>query len=237
MAVVYSVREPGDPPPGRLVFGRVHPGAARRDPALRRNADHLGHHQRGTACRLAAEMDQVEVGRRAIAGRVHIHRRDDDPVLELQVAQPDRLEHRRNDLARAQPAPLAVGREPRVDARGELRITQPQVLVGDPAAPGDDVEGELLGVLVRVLTEVLEPFQAGLRGALGGLDDRAALGLVGGQGGIDVGLLVQARGERQRVLHRQLGARADGEVRGVRGVAEQHHVVGAASYGSATCRS
>ena len=33
-----------------------------------------------------------------------------------------------------------------------------------------------------------------------------------------------SRGQRDRVLHGQLGARADGEVRGVRGVAEQHQV-------------
>ena len=37
-------------------------------------------------------------------------------------------------------------------------------------------------------------------------------------------MLVQARGQREGVLHRQLGAGADREVRGVGGVAEQHDV-------------
>ena len=40
-----------------------------------------------------------------------------------------------------------------------------------------------------------------------------------------VGRLVQAGGQGERVLHGQLGAGADGEVRGVGGVAEQHDVV------------
>ena len=37
-----------------------------------------------------------------------------------------------------------------------------------------------------------------------------------------VDLLVQARREGERVLHRELGAGADREVRGVGGVAEEH---------------
>ena len=37
-------------------------------------------------------------------------------------------------------------------------------------------------------------------------------------------MLVQAGGQRERVLHGELGARADREVGGVGGIAEQHHV-------------
>ena len=80
-------------------------------------------------------------------------------------------------------------------------------------------------VLVDVLAEVLEPLQARLRGALGGQHDGLALALVRVEGGVDRRLLVQAGGERQGVLHGELGARADGEVRGVGGVAEQHDVL------------
>ncbi len=196
----------------------------------------------------------MEVARDAVAGRVHVHGGDDDPVRELQRADPHRLEHRRPDAwfrpavrralragERARPAvrrgPLAVRRaalavrralltgEPPVHPRDELGVAQPQVVVGDPAAAGDDVERELLRVLAGVLADVLEPLQAGLRRALGGRDHGAPLRLVGRGRRRDVRLLVQAGCEGQRVLHRQFGPGPDGEVRGVRGVAEQHHVV------------
>ena len=114
--------------------------------------------------------------------------------------------------------------EPPVHVGHELRVAQPQVVVGDPAAAGHDVERELVRVLVGVLADVLEPLQAGLRGPLGRGDHRPPLRLVRGQRRIHTRLLMQARRQRQRVLHGQLGARADGEVRGVRRVAEQHHV-------------
>ena len=70
------------------------------------------------------------------------------------------------------PRRLLVAGEPGVHPVGELRVAQPQVVVGDPAAAGHDVERELLGLLAGVLAEVLEPLQAGLRGALGGRHDR-----------------------------------------------------------------
>ena len=56
------------------------PGAAGRDPALGGDAHHLGHHQPGAAERLAAQVHQVEVAGHAVLARVHVHRRDDDPV-------------------------------------------------------------------------------------------------------------------------------------------------------------
>ena len=98
--------------------------------------------------------------------------------------------------------------------------------MGHPAAPGHDVERELLGLLVRVLAEVLEPLKARLRGALGGGDDGAPFRLVGRQrpGQAFPGVLVEAGRQGQRVLHGQLGPRPDREVRGMRGVAEQHDV-------------
>src|SRR5271154_5261706 len=69
--------------------------------------------------------------------------------------------------------PSGTPGEPAVQPGHELGVTQPEVVVGDPAAAGHDVEGELVRVLVRVLADVLEPLQAGLRGPLGGRDHRA----------------------------------------------------------------
>ena len=42
----------------------------------------------------------------------------------------------------------------------ELRVAEAQVFLGDAPAAGQQVEGELRGVLVLVLADALEPFQA-----------------------------------------------------------------------------
>jgi hypothetical protein len=53
---------------------RRHARAAGGDPPLRRDADHLRHDEAGTAERLPAEVDEVEVGGHAVDGDVHVHR-------------------------------------------------------------------------------------------------------------------------------------------------------------------
>ncbi|CAM5697458.1 hypothetical protein SVIOM342S_06111 [Streptomyces violaceorubidus] len=58
----------------------------------------------------------------------------------------------------------------------------------------------------------------------GGGDDRTPLLLVGTEGLLEGGLLLQAGGECEGVLDGELGAGADGEVGGVGGVAEQDDV-------------
>ncbi len=215
-----------DPPPFTLVLVGVETGAPQRDPALRGHADHLRHHQPGAAEGLAAEMDQVEVARQAVCGDVHVHGRDDHPVAEFQRAEPERREHRgpRAGQLRSDSAAYLVPGEPVVDPLDELRVAQPQVVVGHPAAAGHDVEGELQRLLVDVLAEVLEPLEARLRCPLRGEHDRPALGVVRGQCALDVGFLGQACGKRQRVLHGELRPRADREVSGVCCVAEQYDV-------------
>ncbi len=104
----------------------------------------------GAAERLAAEVGEVEVAGQAVHRGVHVHRRDDDPVLQLQPAQPERLEHRRSHLRhRRHPAARLVPGEPTVHCGYELRVAQPQVVVGDPAAAGQEVERELHRLLVH----------------------------------------------------------------------------------------
>ncbi|CAB4907363.1 unannotated protein [freshwater metagenome] len=213
------VHEPGHPGPGVALLVGPQPGAAQGDPGLRGHAGHLGHHQAGAAQGLAAQVHQVELTGHALLGDVHVHGRQHDPVGQLQPADPDRLEHGRGGLA--VPVP---GGEGGLDLGGEHGVPVAQVLEGDPAGPGQQVEHELGRLLVRVHADPLEPLQRGLGRALGGLDHRLALVLVGGQSLLDRGVLVQAGGQRQRVLHGELGARADGEVRGVRRVAQQHQV-------------
>ena len=93
-------------------------------------------------------------------------------------------------------------------------------------AAGEQAVGELLGIEPRVAPHVLEP----LHGVAGGVLEPQRLGaplvLVGLEGARQIGRLrpVEDAGERDRVLHGELGARADGEVGGVRGVADQHQV-------------
>ncbi|GAA3214384.1 hypothetical protein GCM10020256_15180 [Streptomyces thermocoprophilus] len=196
----------------RPVYRPVQPGG---DAALGADADHLRHDESGAAEGAGAEVDEVEVAGDAVGGGVHVHRGDDDPVAQGEAAQPVGREHRRG-AGRAAELPLHGG--------GEVRVAQPQVVVGDAAGAGEEVERELAGRLVDVEGEVLEPFEAGAGGPLGGGDDGPAFLLVGGEGVADGGLFVEAGGEGEGVLDGEFGAGADGEVRGVGGVAEQHHL-------------
>ena len=45
--------------------------------------------------------DEVELARHPLVGAVHVHRGDDDPVLQLERADPGRSEHRRDARGRA----------------------------------------------------------------------------------------------------------------------------------------
>ncbi|CAB4922794.1 unannotated protein [freshwater metagenome] len=219
--------EVDDALPGLLLLVVPDAGAARGDASVGRGADHLGHDKPGAAERAGAEVDQVELAGDTVDGRVHVHRRDDNPVGELEIAKFEGQEHRRTDgRARRHSTASDVAREqPVVDSADELRIAVAQVVVGDATAAGHHVEDELGGVLVDVLANLLEPDEARLRCALRALHDRQALVVVGLEGGFDGRLLEHAGGECQGVLHRELRARADREVGGVCRVAEQGHVL------------
>src|SRR5438445_12818774 len=60
----------------------------------------------------------------------------------------------------------------------EAGITELQVVVSDPKASGQQVEGELNGREVHIALGVLDPLQTDLRGALRALHRGAPLGLV-----------------------------------------------------------
>ena len=96
--------------------GRVEAGAAGRDAALGRHAGHLGEDQPGAALGPLGVVHEVPVGRRAVDGAILRHRRDDDPVLQVQIAQAERREHRRARAVRllaASPAPRTTSRRSR----------------------------------------------------------------------------------------------------------------------------
>ncbi len=179
----------------------------------------------GAAERFAARVDEVKVVRHAVNRRVHVHRRDDHAILQLEATQAERLKHRRRIGTGVLPDPMAhLGIEPCVDIGHELGVAKAQVVVGDAPAPCQDVERELERILVHVLAEVLEPLEACLRRTLRRHDDWLALGFVRGERTCDARLLVQTGGERKRVLHRELRPGSDREVRGVGCVTEKHDV-------------
>src|SRR3989454_12116028 len=74
-----------------------------------------------------------------------------------------------------------------------FRSTELQVVVSDPKASGQQVEGELNGREVHIALGVLEPLQTDLRGALQALHRGAPLRLVRCERGGDV------RSEERRV--------------------------------------
>ena len=192
------VHEVDQPRERSLVLGPVHAGAARCDATFARHANHLCHDQRRAAQRLAAQVHKVEVADEPVDCGVHVHRRDDHAVGQLEVAQLERSEHRWHRR------PAFV--EPAIDLGHELGIARLEIPIGHAPASSEQVEGELERLLARVLRDVFEPLEACLRGCLRALDHRPSLGLVSDQGRIDARVLMQARRQRKRVLHRELGS-------------------------------
>ena len=95
--------------------------------------------------------------------------------------------------------------------------------MADALAAGEQAVGELLRRQVHVARHVLEPFHAIARGALqlaaprdGAPSDRRRAQRP------DLRSQVDVPGEGDGIFHGELGARADGEVRRVRGIADQH---------------
>ncbi len=113
-----------------------------------------------------------------------------------------------------------MGGKPAVHPRDIAGIAQAQVVVADAAAARQQMKAELLGVQVRRAADALEVALALARGGLQRFHDGLALQLELGQRRLQVGVLVERMCQRDGVFHRQLGARADGKVGGMRGIAE-----------------
>ena len=93
----------------------------------------------------------------------------------------------------------------------------------DPAAPRQEVERELDRLEVRVAADAPEVARALAGCFLRPLHRRPALELVVDERCVDVPASPGERvRQRDRVLHRELGAGPDREVRGVSGIAEEH---------------
>jgi hypothetical protein len=92
--------------------------------------------------------------------------------------------------------------------------------------PVSSAKGELVGFHIDVVIDFLEPGHAVARGTLQFECLDFAFCLVARQTRRHVAIgAVQHLDQRRGILHRQLGAGTDGEMRGVGGVAQQHDVV------------
>ena len=222
------VHEIGDPFPRRLLVVVPDSGAAGRDPRVGSDAAHLGIDQPGTAQRAAGEVDVVPLPRHAVLGAILAHGGDRHPVLEPHGTDGERGEHRRRGRVRdfRQVLPLGhAGGEFAVDRGDEVRVAGAQIVVGDRLGAGQQAEGELGGLHVPVTLDLLEPGERDLGRVLQPAHLVAPVDVVGGERVGDVVVRAELLEQRDRVLHRELGARADREMRGVGRIAHDHHVV------------
>lgn len=105
---------------------------------------------------------------------------------------------------------------------GEVQLITPGWLRPLACCHGID-EGH--GVPVEVLVSALEPRHADTRPGLNGPQRCATSPVVGPQRVGKLFVLIETLGEHDRIDHRQPGARPEGEVGGVGGVAHEHQVV------------
>ena len=208
----------------------VHAGAAGRDARVLRDIGHLGEHQPGAADGARAVVHEVPVVRQAVLRRILAHRRHHEAVLQGQAAQAERLEHRRQRFRRfgreAERADIA--RHDPVDLVDECGRAQRQVVIGDRLGARHQAERKARRIHVPEPVDVLEPHQGDVGRVLRLFHFIAPPGLEARQRGGNIAVVGRTERlvERDAVLHRELGAGADGEMRRRLGVAEQHHVVG-----------
>ena len=160
----------------------------------------------------------MEVVRHAVDRAVHRHRRDHDAVLERQAAHRERHEHRRH-------AACSPRREPAlVAAAASCASRSAQVLVADALRARQQRVGELLGLACRCSAARSRTTRSSCARRSGSSAPRrcaAPRRLPAPRRALAAAR--RTRRQLDRVLERELGARADREMRGVRRVAHQHH--------------
>ena len=190
--VGLGVDEIHQPLPCGLVFGRVQTRTARRDPPICRHARHLGINQPRTALGPFAVMDQVPVGRATVHRLVLRHGRHHDTIVQRQITQFQRREHRRT--GRVVCACACLRHEPVFSIGQPFRIAFAQVFVADPLRPRQHRIVELHRVHVQITFDILEPFQRVARRRLQTQHLQTAGGFV-----VDKGLA------QVRLVHHRLG--------------------------------
>ena len=218
------VHEVDDAFPRGDVLRCIESRAARCDASIGHDACHLGENEAGAALRASAVMHEVKIARCAVIRHVGRHRRDGNAVDELKLTRAIRREHRWRGALRLWR--VGASGQPAFDALEPGLVAQPQIFVTDALAAGQQRISELDRLEGSVAWHVLEPLGGVARGALEFQHLDAASFLIGLEHrlAIRVGGRVQCLGEKDGVLQCELGARADGEMRGVRGIAHEHDV-------------
>ena len=224
-----AVHERTDAPPLFRLFRIPYPGAAGRDAPVRRGAQHFRIHETDAAYGPGAVMNKMPVPGHAVQRAVLAHGGQLYAVLHAQPGYPERLEHRCCRVFRVDIVEPGQGagmlRKPAVHGTDKSRIAQPQVVVSHAFGTHQHVERELQRILPGVTVHVLEPAQAGDRGALQAVRLGFAHLLVGVQGRTDpVAALLKYMRQRDRVFHGQLGAGTDGKMRRAARIAQQHDI-------------
>src|SRR5438270_8840027 len=96
---------------------------------------------------------------------------------------------------------------PAINSLAKAHIAEAQVVIGDPATAGEQLEGEWQRIKAEVALNGLEVGLALGRGALEDLNDGFPLQLVGVEGALKVGVLFERARQRDGILHSQLSAR------------------------------
>ena len=201
------------------MFGGIEAGAAQGDSSVRGDAGHLREDEGRAPLRTLAVVNHVPVRGAAVRRLVLGHRRHHDPVLELHLPKLIGREHRR-----AIPVRGGLPLEPGLGRREPLRVAQAQVLVTDSLGAGQQAVVELYRVQIQVALHVLEPFGGVPRRRLQLQHLDPPVFLIPPEGRLHVSI-VQIAGQGDGRLQRQLGSRADGEMRGGRGIAQEHQVL------------
>ena len=178
--LAVGVDEIDDPPPRRDMLGRVDAGAARRDPALRRDAGHLGVEQAGAALRAGAVMDEVEVVRACRP------RPNTSPSARRRRGWRAPCSRSRNGAniggaGSLTGAPERLRLEPALDALQPGLVAQPQIFVADALRAGEQRISELDRLEMEIAVERLEPFGRVARAVLELQHLEVALGLIFGE--------------------------------------------------------
>ena len=122
-------------------------------------------------------MDQVEIARDTVGGRIHCHWRYDDPVRQNHFAKFKRCEHRPGDFRFA--GSLLPERPLRF--LKPAAVTQSQIFMADPLRPGQQRVSELPWFEVEISPHRFEPFGRIARAVLELQNLEVPFGLIFGQ--------------------------------------------------------
>src|ERR1700722_13138772 len=114
--------------------------------------------------------------------------------------------------------------EPAFKTLEPFGIAQPQIFVTDPLAAGQQRIGELDRLKSHITRHMFEPFGGVARRVLQLDDFKSARGLERVERLLRHAMKMNRGGEPDRIFKRELGAGADGEMRGMGSIADQHDI-------------